>query len=123
VFYFRKIDIKNEEEKRKEVEIQLADLEIGATAVESHPLSLPEIHDEVVAVLRAGGYDTAEKVIAADPDQLAALPGFDRDTVDAVVAAAKSQQASEQRAASEAEAPVTDEPAADEQEKSEETGG
>ena len=50
--------------------LQLADLEIGATAVESHPLSLPEIHDEVVAVLRAAGYDTVEKVIEADPDAI-----------------------------------------------------
>jgi N utilization substance protein A len=90
-----KIDIKNEEEKRKEVEEQLAGLEFGATAVESHPLSLPEIHDEVVAVLRAAGYDTVEKVLAADPDQLAALPGFDGDTVEAVRAAAKSQQAAD----------------------------
>src|ERR1051325_5280269 len=84
-----KIDIKNEEEKRKEVEAQLADLEVGSTAVESHALSLPEIHDEVVAVLRAAGYDTVEKVIAADPDALMALPGFDRETVDAVLAAAR----------------------------------
>ncbi len=91
-----KIDIKNEEEKRKEVEEQLADLQVGTTAVESHPLSLPEIHDEVVAVLRAAGYDTAEKVIAADPDQLAMLPGFDRETVDAVLAAARSQQAADE---------------------------
>src|SRR4029079_10830284 len=88
-----KIDIKNEEEKRKEVEAQLAELEVGTTAVESQALSLPEIHDEVVAVLRAAGYDTAEKVIEADPEQLAALPGFDRDTVEAVIAAAPQQRA------------------------------
>ncbi len=46
-----------------------------------------------MAALRAAGYDTVEKVLAADPDELAALPGFDADTVDAVVAAATSQQA------------------------------
>ena len=94
-----KIDIKNEEEKRKEVEAQLADLEVGSTAVESYALSLPEIHDEVVAVLRAAGYDTVEKVIAADPDVLAALPGFDAETVEAVMAAARTKQAAHAAAA------------------------
>jgi len=90
-----KIDIKNEEEKRKEVELQLADLEFGTTAVESHALSLPDIHDEVVAVLRAAGYDTVEKLLAADPATLVALPGFDNDTVEAVLEAARSQHAHE----------------------------
>jgi N utilization substance protein A len=109
-----KIDIKNEEEKRKEVEQQLAGIEFGSTAVESHPLSLPEIHDEVVAVLRAGGYDTVEKVLAADPDQLATLPGFDRETVDAVMAAAKIQETADGG---------TQEGEAEAQETSEESGG
>jgi len=87
-----KIDIKNEEEKRKEVEAQLEGLTVGDAAVESRPLSLPGIHDEVVAGLRAAGYDTVEKVLEADPAQLVSLPGFDQDTVDAVVAAAQAEQ-------------------------------
>jgi N utilization substance protein A len=86
-----KIDIKSEEEKRKEVEAQLAGIEFGDATVESHELSLPGIHDDVVAAVRAAGYDTAEKVIAADPDQLLQLPGFDQETVDAVLAAARQQ--------------------------------
>jgi N utilization substance protein A len=90
-----KIDIKSEEEKRKEVEAQLAGLEFGGAAEAARPLVLPDIHDEVVAALRAGGYDTVEKVLAAEPDALAALPGFDADTVEAVLAAAKAQQAAE----------------------------
>ena len=84
-----KIDIKSEEEKRKEVEAQLAGIDFGDTAVLSHPLSLPDIHDEVVAGLRAAGYDTVEKLLEASPDDLAALPGFDAETVDAVLAAAR----------------------------------
>ncbi|MCC7009312.1 MAG: transcription termination/antitermination protein NusA [Acidobacteria bacterium] len=101
-----KIDIKNEEEKRKEVEAQLEGLTVGPSAVESRPLSLPGIHDEVVAGLRAAGYDTADKVLDADPAQLASLPGFDQDTVDAVIAAARAEIAASEDAGA-APAPAT----------------
>jgi N utilization substance protein A len=94
-----KIDIKSEEEKRKEVEAQLAGIEFGDTAVASQELTLPDIHDEVVAVLRAAGYDSAEKVLSADPADLAGLPGFDAETVEAVLAAARTQRAPERQAA------------------------
>src|SRR6187399_963926 len=47
-----KIDIKSDEDKRKEVELQLAGIHFGDEAVESRPLALPDIHDEVVAALR-----------------------------------------------------------------------
>ncbi|MEO8070661.1 MAG: transcription termination/antitermination protein NusA, partial [Acidobacteriota bacterium] len=86
-----KIDIKSEEDKRKEVELQLAGIEFGSATFESRPLSLPDIHDDVVAALRAAGYDTAEKVIDASPEQLATLPGFDQETVEAVLAAARRE--------------------------------
>ncbi len=105
-----KIDIKSEEEKRKEVEAQLAGIEFGETTIESHALSLPDIHDDVVASLRAAGYDTVEKVIDAPAEQLLALPGFDDETVEAVVAAARVEQerqmqeaAAREQAAAEAE--------------------
>jgi N utilization substance protein A len=94
-----KIDIKSEEEKRKEVEAQLAGIEFGETVVESSPLALPEIHDEVIAVLRAAGYDTVEKLLQAAPEDLARLPGFDAETIDAVFAAARHQQDAEPAAA------------------------
>jgi N utilization substance protein A len=99
-----KIDIKSEEEKRQEVEAQLAGIEFGTETVESHPLSLPDIHDEVVAVLRAAGYDTVEKLLEASPDDLTGLPGFDTETVDAVMVAARAQQAIEAQAAEDAAA-------------------
>jgi N utilization substance protein A len=116
-----KIDIKSEEEKRKEVEAQLAGIEFGDATVESHELSLPDIHDDVVAAVRAAGYDTAEKVVAADPEQLLQLPGFDQETVDAVLAAAR-QQVTEIGDASQAESGDTPaaeaaEPAQDAQEQ------
>jgi N utilization substance protein A len=90
-----KIDIKSEEEKRKEVEAQLAGIEFGGAGEAVRPLELPDIHVEVVAALRAGGYDTVEKVLAAAPDELAGLPGFDAETVEAVFAAAQAQQAAD----------------------------
>jgi transcription termination/antitermination protein NusA len=88
-----KIDIKSEEDKRKEVEAQLAGIDFGSSTVTSHELRLTDIHDEVVAGLRAAGYDTVEKVLEAADDTLLALPGFDAETVEAVKAAARAQVA------------------------------
>jgi transcription termination/antitermination protein NusA len=106
-----KIDIKSEEEKRKEVELQLAGIEFPGGAEAARPLTLPDIHEEVLAALRAGGFDTVEKVLAANTDELLALPGFDQETVDAVVAAARAEQAAQAQEA--AEAPAADGAAAD----------
>jgi N utilization substance protein A len=102
-----KIDIKSDEDKRKEVELQLQDIDFGSgVEAAAGPLSLPDIHEDVLAALRAGGFDTVDKVLAADVDQLLALPGFDQDTVDAVVAAARAEQAA--RPAHEAPEPDAD---------------
>jgi N utilization substance protein A len=97
-----KIDIKSEEDKRKEVEAQLAGIDFGAGAEATRPLVLPDIHEDVIAALKAAGYDTVEKVLEAGADNLATLPGFDADTVEAVLAAAAAQRetdAAEQAAA------------------------
>jgi transcription termination/antitermination protein NusA len=107
-----KIDIKSEEEKRKEVELQLAGLEFGGAAEAARPLELPDIHVDVVAALRAGGFDTVEKVLGAGPEALAALPGFDADTVEAVLAAAQVQQAADAAAGKDEEAAAAGEEAA-----------
>ena len=115
-----KIDIKSEEEKRKEVELQLAGIDFGDAAVESHALTLPGIHDEVVAVLRAAGFDTIEKLLETDDETLGALQGFDAETVEAVKAAAHSQLETENAAAEAARADAAAleaaEPAADAEE-------
>jgi N utilization substance protein A len=113
-----KIDIKSEEEKRQEVEAQLAGLEFGTVAEAAPPLELPEIHDEVVAALRNAGYDTVEKVLEADTDALAALPGFDAETIEAVLASAAAEkvrldQAAAERAEAEAAAAAETESAAE----------
>jgi N utilization substance protein A len=83
-----KIDIKSDEDKKKEVELQLAGLEFGGAQAADAPLALPDIHDEVVTALRSAGYTTIEKVRAAGAEALSAIPGFDADTVEAVLAAA-----------------------------------
>jgi N utilization substance protein A len=90
-----KIDIKSDEDKKKEVELQLEGIDFGSGVdAVTRPLTLPDIHEDVIAVLRAGGFDTVDKILAAVPEQLLALPGFDQDTLDAVLAAARAEQAS-----------------------------
>jgi N utilization substance protein A len=87
-----KIDIKSDEEKKKEVEAQLEGLEFGSVVEEVPALVLPEIHDEVVAALKNAGYTTVPKILEAGPEALAAIEGFDKETVDAVLAAANQVQ-------------------------------
>jgi N utilization substance protein A len=120
-----KIDIKSEEEKRKEVELQLAGINFGDGIEATGELKLPGIHDEVVAVLKTAGYDTIEKILEGGAEHLAGVPGFDQETIDAVLAAADAERAAREHAASaraaaeaetaagtdggDQEAPVTDE--------------
>jgi N utilization substance protein A len=106
-----KIDIKSEEEKRKEVEAQLEGLDFAAPAPD---LSLPGIHDEVVAALKQAGYDTTDKILNTPADQIAALDGFDAETAEAVIAAARELQSSAEPADAEQPAEITSEPVAGE---------
>jgi N utilization substance protein A len=94
-----KIDIKSDEEKRKEVEAQLAGIEFGGAEAPAPPLELPDIHVDVVAALRAAGYDTVEKVLEAGSEALGQIAGFDQETVDAVLAAARTEYDARQSAA------------------------
>jgi N utilization substance protein A len=98
-----RIDIKSDEDKRKEVEAQLTGFDAvlgegegeGETApaadvVDTGVLVLPDIHDEVVAALQQGGYRSAAALVEADRAALASL-GLDDETLDAVVAAARAE--------------------------------
>jgi N utilization substance protein A len=85
-----KIDIKSDEEKRKEVEAQLEGLNFGEVAEAAPVLTLPDIHDEVVTSLRNAGYTSASQILEAGADALKGIEGFDQETVDAVIASAKS---------------------------------
>ncbi len=119
-----RIDIKSEEEKRREVEVQFMDLEGDAaaqaegTTVPADVLELPGIHDEVVAALRQAGLTTTAGVAASTLESLVEL-GFDQETGEAVLAAAKTRM--EEREAAEA-AEAAEEPAAPEAEPEEEHG-
>ncbi|MBP6715581.1 MAG: transcription termination/antitermination protein NusA [Acidobacteria bacterium] len=87
-----KIDIKSDEEKRKEVEAQLEGLNFSTVAEEAVVLTLPDIHDEVVTALKQAGYTSASQILEAGADALLAVEGFDQETVDAVLAAAAQVQ-------------------------------
>ena len=85
-----KIDIKSDEDKKKEVELTMAGIEFGGATESAAPLVLPDIHVEVISALTSGGFTTVEQVRAASTEALLALPGFDAETVAAVQAAANS---------------------------------
>jgi transcription termination/antitermination protein NusA len=87
-----KIDIKSDEEKKKEVEAAFEGLEFGAPVEEAVKFTLPDIHDEVVTALKHAGYTSASQILEAGADALKAIEGFDQETVDAVLAAAAQVQ-------------------------------
>ena len=109
-----RIDIKSEEEKRREVEAQLERLEMPegtegyeGTEAEAPVLVLPDIHDEIVESLRQAGYESAEMVAAASIETLMEVPGIDEGTAESVLAAARAEveaAAQAAQAAQEAEA-------------------
>jgi N utilization substance protein A len=87
-----RIDIKSEEEKRKEVELQFEGFETPGgedAAGGGGVLILPDIHDEVVGVLSSAGYQSAAQVAAADPTVLMEC-GLDEETVQAVLESARA---------------------------------
>ena len=113
-----RIDIKSEEEKRKEVELQFEGLEVpgeGDAAGSAGVLSLPDIHDEVVAVLRSAGYVSAAQVAAADPTALVEC-GLDEETVQAVLESARAVVEASQAESPEGAEPEAAEPGAAEPE-------
>jgi transcription termination/antitermination protein NusA len=88
-----RIDIKSEEEKRKEVEIQFEGLEVPEDELvgtgETEELVLPGIHDEVVGVLRQAGYTSPAQLTEAGAEGLAET-GLDAETIQAVLDVAQA---------------------------------
>jgi N utilization substance protein A len=77
-----RIDIKSEEEKRQEVESQMAALVVPGAPVSvliDHGLS-----EAMVEKLMAGGVTTVESLGSMTPEELEALPGIDPETVEAI---------------------------------------
>jgi len=83
-----RVDIKSEEEKRREVESELTALEVSGAPVSvliDHGLGL-----ELAERLIEAGADTVEKVGAMTPEQLQEIPGIDAETVGAIQVAVNS---------------------------------
>jgi N utilization substance protein A len=86
-----KIDIKSEEEKRREVEAQFAGF--GEPAAEPAPLAIPGVHEEVLARLQAGEFNTLDLVASAGAEALAEAAGVEVETADLIIAAARQAAA------------------------------
>jgi len=110
-----RIDIKSEEEKRREVEAQFEGLEAAvgeggeagaepaadgsepAAAVDETPLpyTLAGIGEKTVRKLVEAGFATAEAVAAASAEQLSEVPGVGEKTAEKILAAARGESPAE----------------------------
>ena len=91
-----KIDIKSEEEKRREVEAQFEGLE---EAEETVTLTLPGLDEEQLHKLSAAGLDTADSLIAVTAADLATVAGVDEAMAEELQVAVREQVAAVERAA------------------------
>src|SRR5215468_514160 len=98
-----KIDIKSEEEKRQEVEQQMASM-VTQTAT---PLDrVPDLGEQLIAKLNEAGITTVEALADMTPEQLEELPGVGPKTVEKISIAVNNYFSSLE---AEASAPVEEE--------------
>ncbi len=108
-----RIDIKSEEEKRREVEAQLGALDLaespeqeetagesegeGAAATElaELPYTLEGVGEKTLRKIVDAGFASREALAAATPEQLAEIPGIGGKTAEKVLAAARGEIAPE----------------------------
>ena len=91
-----KIDIKSENEKRREAEAAFEGLEEG---VEAATLTLPGLDDEQLVRLSNAGLDTAEVLLETTPEHLAEVAGVDEPTAVELQTAIREQVVAAEKAA------------------------
>ncbi len=94
-----KIDIKSEEDKRREVEAQFDRMGMSEEAA---TLTLPSLEDEQLRKLSDAGLDTADSLLETSAAHLAEVAGVDEPTAEQLQAAVREQVAAVERAAAEA---------------------
>jgi transcription termination/antitermination protein NusA len=98
-----KIDIKSEEEKRQEVELQMAAMAPQVTT----PLeNVPGLGEGLVEKLAAAGVTTVEALADMTPEQLEAIEGIGPKTVEKISLAVNNYFASLEAGGAEGEAPA-----------------
>jgi N utilization substance protein A len=108
-----KIDIKSEEEKRQEVELEMSRL-VGATAT---PLeSVPGMGEGIVEKLTAAGVTTVEALADMTPEQLEAIEGIGPKTVEKISLAVNNYFASLEGSEAVAESAAVEDAPAESQE-------
>ena len=121
-----KIDIKSEEDKRREVEAQFDGLGMSEEAA---TLTLPGLEDEQLRKLSNAGLDTADSLLETSAANLAEVAGVDEATAEQLQAAVREQVAAVEQAAAEASAAAaaaeeaTTETVATEEASAAQTGG
>ena len=91
-----KIDIKSEEEKRREVEAQFEEIEEGE---EAGTLTLPGLDDSQLLRLSEAGLDTADRLLEVETAELAVVAGVDEATASDLQATVREQVDAVARAA------------------------
>jgi N utilization substance protein A len=97
-----RIDIKSEEEKRREVEAQFEVLEVApdasdgeatASAADETPLpyTIPGVGEKIVRRLVDGGFASVDALAAATIEQLSEIPGIGEKTAEKILAAARGE--------------------------------
>jgi transcription termination/antitermination protein NusA len=110
-----RIDIKSEEEKRREVEAQLEGFEVPASADESPEpaadqatFALPGVGEKTTKKLIDAGFTSIESLAAASVEALSEIPGIGEKTAEKILAAARGDAGGSEPAEPGAETPAED---------------